>query len=187
MGKIAPPAEVRIVGPDEEPVPPQVVGEVRMHLPGHQREYFADPGATAETWRDGWLVTGDLGRLDEDGYLYIVGRSKDVIIRGGENIYCAELERVFQEFPGVLEVAAFGAPDERWGERAVLAVAPLPGRTLNADEILAFGRPRLAPYKIPSEILFTETPFARSAIGKLLRTAQLLRCSKLFPAGFRCG
>jgi acyl-CoA synthetase (AMP-forming)/AMP-acid ligase II len=116
---------------------------------------------------DGWLRTGDVGCFDADGYLRITGRIKDVIIRGGENIYCAELERVFQEFPGVLEVAAFGVPDDRWGERAVLAVVPQPDTTLSADEMRAFGATKLAGYKIPSEIVFTETPFVRNAVGKI--------------------
>jgi acyl-CoA synthetase (AMP-forming)/AMP-acid ligase II len=88
VGRIAPPAEVRIVGADDKPLAPDEVGEVRLHLPGRHREYFDDPEATAETWKDGWLVTGDLGRLDDDGYLYIVGRSKDVIIRGGQQHPC---------------------------------------------------------------------------------------------------
>jgi acyl-CoA synthetase (AMP-forming)/AMP-acid ligase II len=170
-GRILPGVEVRIADEHGSARDLGQVGEIWVKSALVMAGYWNQPEANVAAFTDGWFKTGDIGYLDADRFITIVDRKKDVIIRGGENIYCAELERVFQEFPGVLEVAAFGAPDERWGERAVLAVAPLPGRTLNADEILAFGRPRLAPYKIPSEILFTETPFARSAIGKIDKAA----------------
>jgi phosphatidylserine/phosphatidylglycerophosphate/cardiolipin synthase-like enzyme len=116
VGQIAPPAIVRIVGEDEQPLAPNEVGEVRLQLPGKQREYFNDPEATAETWRDGWLVTGDLGKLDDDGYLYIVGRSKDVIIRGGNNVHATDVEAVLFEHPAVMEAAVAGLPHEVLGE-----------------------------------------------------------------------
>ena len=90
-----------------------------------------------------------------------------MLVRGGENIYCAELERVFQQFPGVLEVAAFGVPDDRWGERVVLAVVAQPDRTLSAEDMLAFGAGKLASYKVPAEIVFSAEPFVRNAVGKI--------------------
>ncbi len=94
-----------------------------------------------------------------------------MIIRGGENIYCAELERVFQDYPGVMEVAAFGVADDRWGERAVLAVVPQTGADLDRDAMLAFGRLHLADYKIPSEIRIFDIPFVRNAVGKIDKAA----------------
>ena len=109
VGQIAPPAVVRIVDDHDQPVPADVVGEVRLQMPGRQREYFNDPDATAEIWRDGWLVTGDLGKLDADGYLYIVGRSKDVIIRGGNNVHATDVEHVLVQHDAVKEVAVVGA------------------------------------------------------------------------------
>ncbi|HEY1828413.1 MAG TPA: AMP-binding protein, partial [Acidimicrobiales bacterium] len=108
VGQIAPPAIVRIVAADDTPLPPDEVGEVRLQIPGRQREYFNDPEATAETWRDGWLITGDLGKLDADGYLYIVGRSKDVIIRGGNNVHATDVEHVLVQHDAVAEVAVVG-------------------------------------------------------------------------------
>ena len=111
--------------------------------------------------------TGDVGYLDEDRFVTVVDRKKDVIICGGENIYCAELERVFQDYPGVLEVAAFGVPDDRLGERALLAVVPQTAIGLDTADMAAFGRRHLADYKIPSEFIVADAPFVRNAVGKI--------------------
>ena len=121
VGQIAPPAVVQIVDEHGQTLPPDVVGEVRLQMPGRQREYYNDPEATAEIWRDGWLVTGDLGKLDADGYLYIVGRSKDVIIRGGNNVHATDVEHVLVQHDAVKEVAVVGraAPRARRGRRRV--------------------------------------------------------------------
>jgi long-chain acyl-CoA synthetase len=170
-GRVLPGTEVRIADEHGNALPFGEVGEVWVRSPLNMAGYWNQPEANAAVFSDGWLKTGDIGHLDQDRFITIVDRKKDVIIRGGENIYCAELERAFQEFPGVLEVAAFGVLDERWGERAVLAVVPQAGQSLDADEMLAFGRTKLAGYKIPSEIVFTETPFVRSAIGKIDKAA----------------
>src|ERR1700728_2016320 len=139
VGMIAPPALVRIVDAQGQTVPADEVGEVRLQLPGHQREYFGDPEATAETWQDGWLVTGDLGKLDEDGYLYIVGRSKDVIIRGGNNVHAADVEHVLVQHPAVTEVAAVGGPHPVLGEDVVAFVVLHPGVEAGTEELRAFG------------------------------------------------
>ncbi|MDB5394955.1 MAG: hypothetical protein JWM91_2461 [Rhodospirillales bacterium] len=170
-GRILPGTDVRIVDDHGNELPFGEVGEIWVRSPLNMAGYWNQPEANAAVFSGGWLKTGDIGYLDRDRFVTIVDRKKDVIIRGGENIYCAELERAFQEFPGVLEVAAFGVADERWGERPVLAVVPQSGFTLSADEMLAFGRTKLAGYKIPSEIVFTETPFVRSAIGKIDKAA----------------
>lgn len=166
-GRILPGTEVRIADEHGNARPLGEIGEIWVRSPLNMAGYWNQPEATAAAFSDGWLKTGDVGYLDQDRFITIVDRKRDVIIRGGENIYCAELERVFQEFPGVLEVAAFGVLDERWGERSVLAVVPQPGVNLSTEEMLAFGRTKLAGYKIPSEVIFTETPFVRSAIGKI--------------------
>jgi acyl-CoA synthetase (AMP-forming)/AMP-acid ligase II len=170
-GRVLPGTEVKIVDEHGEALPFGGIGEIWVRSALNMAGYWNQPEANAAVFSDGWLKTGDIGYLDQDRFITIVDRKKDVIIRGGENIYCAELERTFQEYPGVLEVAAFGVPDERWGERAVLAVVPQAGISLDADAMLAFGRERLAGYKIPSEIVFTETPFVRSAIGKIDKAA----------------
>jgi acyl-CoA synthetase (AMP-forming)/AMP-acid ligase II len=166
-GRVLPGTEVRIVGEDGQDLPLGGIGEIWVRSPLNMIGYWNQPEANAAVFKDGWLKTGDVGCLDADRFITIVDRKKDVIIRGGENIYCAELERVFQQFPGVLEVAAFGVPDERWGERAVLAVVAQPDATLSADEMLAFGAEKLAGYKVPSEIVFADEPFARNAVGKI--------------------
>jgi long-chain acyl-CoA synthetase len=166
-GRVLPGTEVRIVDEDGNDLPLGGIGEIWVRSPLNMIGYWNQPEANAAVFKDGWLRTGDVGLLDADRFITVVDRKKDVIIRGGENIYCAELERVFQQFPGVLEVAAFGVPDDRWGERAVLAVVAQPDRTLSANEMLAFGAETLAGYKIPSEIVFAGEPFARNAVGKI--------------------
>ncbi|HEX4217984.1 MAG TPA: class I adenylate-forming enzyme family protein, partial [Acidimicrobiales bacterium] len=116
VGKPLPPAEVRCVDADGEAVPAGTYGEVRLRIPGRPREYFDDPDATAAAWVDGWLRTGDIGRLDQDGYLYIGGRAKDVIIRGGSNIHAVDVEHVILTHPAVAEVAVIGVPHDVLGE-----------------------------------------------------------------------
>jgi len=168
VGRIAPPAEVRIVGADDKPLGPEEVGEVRMQLPGKQREYFDDPEATAETWRDGWLVTGDLGRLDDDGYLYIVGRSKDVIIRGGNNIHAADVEHVLVSHADVAEVAVVGSAHPVLGEDIVAFVVRHPGADVEGDTLRAYALAQLADYKVPRRYRFVDV-LPRNATGKVVK------------------
>ena len=174
-GRVLPGTEVRIVDEHGHDQPLGQVGEVWVKSPLVMAGYWNQPEANAAVFQDGWLRTGDVGFLDADRFITIVDRKKDVVIRGGENIYCAELERVFGACPDVLEVAAFGVPDPRWGERVVLAVVPHSDRTVSAESLLAFGRGQLADYKLPSEMVFADEPFARNAVGKIdkvaLRTA----------------
>jgi acyl-CoA synthetase (AMP-forming)/AMP-acid ligase II len=168
VGMIAPPALVRIVNGEGEDVPANEVGEVRMQLPGHQREYFGDPEATAEVWKDGWLVTGDLGKLDEDGYLYIVGRSKDVIIRGGNNVHAADVEHVLVQHPAVAEVAVVGAAHPVLGEDVVAFVVVHPGAEIDGDALRAYAMESLADYKVPRQYHFVDE-LPRNATGKVVK------------------
>jgi acyl-CoA synthetase (AMP-forming)/AMP-acid ligase II len=168
VGRIAPPAVVQIVGADDKPLAADEVGEVRMQLPGKQREYFDDPEATAETWRDGWLVTGDLGRLDDDGYLYIVGRSKDVIIRGGNNIHAADVEHVLVQHAGVAEVAVVGAAHPVLGEDVVAFVVLHPGADADGGALRAHALTQLADYKVPRQYRFLDV-LPRNATGKVVK------------------
>jgi len=118
--------------------------------------------------RDGWLHTGDAGYLDEDGYLYIHDRVKDMIVTGGENVYPAEVEHALYGHPTIADVAVIGVPDERWGEAVKALVVLKPGATLDRESILRFARARVAGYKLPKSIdVVTELP--RNASGKLLR------------------
>jgi acyl-CoA synthetase (AMP-forming)/AMP-acid ligase II len=168
VGQIAPPAVVEIVDEHDQPLPPGEVGEVRLQMPGRQREYFNDPEATADTWKDGWLVTGDLGKLDEDGYLYIVGRSKDVIIRGGNNVHATDVEHALVQHDAVKEVAVVGVPHPVLGEDVVAFVVLQPGARAGAEELRAFGLEHLADYKVPRQFVFVgELP--RNPTGKVVK------------------
>ena len=159
---------MRIVDEHDEPLPPDVVGEVRLQMPGRQREYFDDPEATAEIWRDGWLVTGDLGKLDADGYLYIVGRSKDVIIRGGNNVHATDVEHVLVQHEAVKEVAVVGAPHPVLGEDVVAFVVLHPGAEADGEELRAFGLEHLADYKVPRQFVFVDE-LPRNPTGKVVK------------------
>jgi acyl-CoA synthetase (AMP-forming)/AMP-acid ligase II len=168
VGQIAPPAVVKIVDGDDQPLAPNEVGEVRLQIPGRQREYFGDPDATADTWRDGWLVTGDLGKLDDEGYLYIVGRSKDVIIRGGNNVHAADVEHVLVQHDAVAEVAVVGAPHPVLGEDVVAFVVLHPGWATDGEALRAYGMTQLADYKVPRQFHFVEE-LPRNATGKVIK------------------
>jgi acyl-CoA synthetase (AMP-forming)/AMP-acid ligase II len=168
VGQIVPPAVVQIVDEHDQELPPNVVGEVRLRMPGRQREYYDDPEATSETWRDGWLITGDLGKLDDDGYLYIVGRSKDVIIRGGNNVHATDVEHALVQHAAVKEVAVVGAPHPVLGEDVVAFVVLQPGSDASADDLRAFGLEHLADYKVPRQFIFVDE-LPRNPTGKVVK------------------
>jgi acyl-CoA synthetase (AMP-forming)/AMP-acid ligase II len=168
VGKPMPPAEVRCVDAEGREVPAGEYGEIELRIPGRQREYFEDPEATAETWVHGWLRTGDIGRLDGDGYLYIGGRAKDVIIRGGSNIYAVDVEYVILSHPGVAEVAVIGVPHDVLGEDLAAVVVARPGSDLDADALRQHCLGTLAAYKVPRRWEFVgELP--RNPAGKVLK------------------
>jgi acyl-CoA synthetase (AMP-forming)/AMP-acid ligase II len=168
VGMPMPPLEIRFVSEDGQDLPRGEVGEIAIRLEGRQREYYRDPEATAGTWKQGWLFSGDLGRMDEDGYLYIVGRKKDVIIRGGNNIYASDVESVLHEHPAVLDAAVVGMPHPVLGEDVAAFVVLVPGSTTTPDELRAHASERLADYKVPRRIEFVEE-LPRNATGKVLK------------------
>jgi acyl-CoA synthetase (AMP-forming)/AMP-acid ligase II len=131
--------------------------------------YFERPEADAEIFRGGWLHTGDVGYLDDTGFLHILSRKTDMIISGGENIYCAEVERVLTQHPHVMEAATFGVPDARMGEKLVAVVVARLGTELAAAQLQEFCAGRLAPYKVPREWRFEAGPLERSATGKVMK------------------
>lgn len=144
-------------------------GEIQLRGRNVMQGYLDDPAGTAAVLGDGWLSTGDVGRLDEDGYLFIVGREKDVIISGGFNVYAAEVEAALSAHPGVLEVAVVGLPDADWGERVTAVVVPRPGVTLSAGEVNDVARGRLSGYKCPRQIEIVQD-LPKNASGKIQKS-----------------
>jgi acyl-CoA synthetase (AMP-forming)/AMP-acid ligase II len=130
--------------------------------------YWNLPDATSSAIRDGWFYTGDAGFLDEDGYLYIHDRIKDMIISGGENIYPAEVESAVFSHPSVADVAVIGVPDDRWGEAVKAIVVKKPGAEVTQEEIIAFARQRIAHYKAPRSVDFIDA-LPRNPSGKILK------------------
>jgi acyl-CoA synthetase (AMP-forming)/AMP-acid ligase II len=168
-GKALPGVELAILGPDGNKLPPGEVGEIATRSGSNMVGYWNLPEATAKTLAsDGWLRTGDAGYMDEDGYLYIHDRIKDMIISGGENIYPAEVESAISDHPDVAEVAVVGVPDEKWGEAVKAIVVMKPGKKATSSEIINFTRERIAGFKTPKSVDFIEA-LPRNASGKILR------------------
>jgi long-chain acyl-CoA synthetase len=164
VGKPIPGVEVLVVDDNGTPVPTGEIGEVIARGPNIMKSYYNMPEETAATLRNGWLYTGDMGRFDEDGYLYIVERKKDLIIRGGFNIYPRDVEEVLATHPAVIEAAVVGVPSERMGEEVkafVVTRAPV-----DAEALMAYCREKLANYKTPSQIEFVDS-LPRNAVGKI--------------------
>jgi long-chain acyl-CoA synthetase len=157
---------VRIVGPEGIDLPVGDVGEIWLAGPCVMKGYYKNPEATAEALVGGWLRTGDLGRFDEDGYLYIVGRLKDMIIRGGQNVYPQQVENVIMQMPSVEECAVVGVEELRWGQEILAIVKPVEGHSPSDREIIDFCRKNLAPYKCPAYVRFVPE-FPKTATGKI--------------------
>ncbi len=170
-GKPVPTVEIRIVDPEGRDLPPGERGEIWIKGPIVSPGYWNDPEATAKAFTDGWLHTGDIGYLDEEGFLYVVDRAKDMIIRGGENIYSIEVEDVIHSHPKVAECAVVGVPDEDWGERVKAYVVPVEGAEVTPEEIKSFCSEHLADYKVPSEVEIWHSPLPRNPAGKVLKPA----------------
>ncbi len=167
-GRETPAVRVRIVDEDDRPRPPGAMGEIVVRGDLVMKGYWNKPEATAETLRGGWLHTGDVGYLDEDGYLYITDRKKDMIISGGSNIYPREIEEVICRHPGVFEVAVIGVPDAKWGEATKALVVARPGATLDESQIVEHCRRHLASYKKPQSVEFLAA-LPKNAYGKVLK------------------
>lgn len=182
IGLPLPDVEVRIADVDtgEGNLPPGKPGELLMRSPQLMLEYYGRPAETSEAIRNGWLYTGDIGYLDEDGYVFIVERKKDLIKAGGFQIWPREIEEVIAAIPAVAEVSAAGVPDSYRGETVKAWIVLRPGRQINEAEIQAWCREKLAPYKVPTMIEFRES-LPRNTAGKVLRRA-LVEEHKLKPA-----
>jgi acyl-CoA synthetase (AMP-forming)/AMP-acid ligase II len=168
VGKPVVHLELRIVDDEGKDVPSGQLGEIALRGPKVFKAYWRDDEATALAIRDGWFHTGDMGRVDADGYLYIEDRKKDMIVSGGENISSSEVERALYEHPAVLEVAVVGVPDERWGEVPKAFVVLRDGAIASADDLIAHCRGRLAKFKVPKHVEFLDS-LPRNPSGKILK------------------
>jgi acyl-CoA synthetase (AMP-forming)/AMP-acid ligase II len=169
VGKPIPPMEIKILDEHDVECSTGQVGELLTRLPGAQREYYKDEKATAATWTaDGWLRSGDLAYLDEDGFLYLVGRKKELIIRGGHNVYPTDVEAVLLEHPAVREAAVIGVPHPVLGEDVAAFVVMKPGASVTGDDLSAFCADRLADYKRPRQLTLVDD-LPRNATGKVMK------------------
>jgi long-chain acyl-CoA synthetase len=161
--------EVRVVTARGEDVKPGEIGEIIARGPNVMLGYWRMPEATAEALKDGWMHTGDLATVDEEHFLYILDRAKDMIISGGENIYSVEVEQALSTHPAVLEAAVIGIPDEQWGEAVHAVVVCKPGMQASGEELIAHTRTRIAGYKVPRSIEFRTEALPKSGVGKILK------------------
>jgi acyl-CoA synthetase (AMP-forming)/AMP-acid ligase II len=167
-GRPIPGCDVQIVDEADTPLPRGAVGEIVARGPQLMRGYWRMPEATNEALRNGWMHTGDAGFMDEEGYVYIQDRIKDMIVSGGENVYPREVEEVRFQHPAIADAAVIGIPDVRWGETVKAVVVLRAGQTVTEEELIAFCRGRLGGYKLPRSIDFIEVP-PRNASGKVLK------------------
>ena len=182
-GPAMPSFEARCVDDDGNTVPPGEPGELWVRGAAVIKGYINRPEATAAAITDGWLHTGDIARIDADGFIFIVDRKKDMVLRGGENVYCAEVEATVYRHPAIAECCAFGVPDHRLGEEVGIAVLLKPGETLTDAALRAFCATVTASYKVPRYVWFMDEPLPRNASGKFLKRELRDRLSKdLAPA-----
>jgi long-chain acyl-CoA synthetase len=170
-GPIVPTLDAKLIDAEgnEVPASPDAVGELCVRGSNVIKGYLNKPEATASAIQDGWFHTGDVARIDEEGYVYIVDRIKDMVLRGGENVYCSEVETAIYLHPAVAEASVFGVADERLGEDVGVAIVLHSGASLGADELRAFLGDHLAKHKIPAHIWFRADPLPRNASGKFLK------------------
>ncbi|GAB3580947.1 AMP-binding protein [Calidifontibacter terrae] len=170
VGVALPDTDIEVRGPDGSTLPTGEIGEVFMRGPMVMAGYWNRPDATAADLVDRWLRTGDLGKLDSDGYLSIVDRAKDLIIRGGYNVYPREVEEVLYEHPDVVEAAVLGIPDDTYGEEVAAVVVPTPGVTLDPEQLRDYLKERLSAYKVPHAFKFVDA-LPKGPTGKILKRA----------------
>ena len=168
-GPVLPVMEARIVAEDGTDQPAGGLGELWVRGANVFRGYLNRPEANAEILTDGWFHTGDIGYLDDDGFLFLVDRAKDMVLRGGENVYSAEVEAAIYEHPAIAEAAVFAVPDERLGEAVGVAILLLPGQTLDADDLRVHVAGLIASFKVPRHVWFVDEALPRNANGKFVK------------------
>jgi len=158
--------QVRLVDEKDNPVPPGHTGEVLVKGPNVMKEYYGKPAQTAKVFKNDWFYTGDLARFDDEGYLYIVDRKKDIIISGGENVSAREVEEALFTHLAIFRAAVFGTPHPKWGEQVTAAVVLAKGHDISSEQLITYLRAGLAGYKIPRKIHFLES-LPESGPGKI--------------------
>ena len=169
-GPAIPVCDMKIVDGEGRELPTGQVGELLVRGPNVVRGYWQKPEANAHTFVDGWLRTGDLAKLDEEGFLYVVDRKKDMLIRGGENIYCIEVEEALYQHPAIMDAAVIGLPHRTLGEEPAAVVTLKPDQDATEDEIRAFVASRIAAFKVPVRVAITHEQLPRNANGKILKS-----------------
>ena len=171
VGPPVPVCDVKVVGPEgsDEALPIGEVGELWIKGPNVVRGYWNKPEATAATFSDGWLHSGDVARIDDEGFVYIVDRAKDMVIRGGENVYCVEVEAVLYEHPAIADAAVIGIPHDVLGEEVGAVVQVRAGHDVSEDDVRSFVAQRLAAFKVPVRVWFRDEPLPRNPAGKILK------------------
>ncbi|MEO7428730.1 MAG: AMP-binding protein, partial [Acidimicrobiales bacterium] len=168
-GRATPILELAVRDPEGNDLPVGERGEIWFKGPHLIRGYWNKPEATAETIVQGWLRSGDIGRIDDEGFVYVEDRAKDMVLRAGENVYCAEVEAAIYEHPAVYKAAVFGVPHARLGEEVAAVVYVRPGHELSTDALQAHVRERLASFKVPSIVHLVHDPLPRNPAGKILK------------------
>jgi long-chain acyl-CoA synthetase len=179
-GRLLPAYAARLIDDAGKPLPAGAVGELCVKGATVIKGYINRPEATAQTIVDGWLHTGDIARIDAQGYVYVLDRKKDMVLRGGENVYCAEVEAALYRHPAVAEACVFAVPDERLGEDVAAVVVLVPGHSATEDELRRTVAALIARHKVPRCIWIRNDPLPRSATGKFIRRE--LRVSYLNPS-----
>lgn len=168
-GRCIPAMQIRVTDPEGNALPVGETGEIWFAGPMLIKEYWNKPEATAETIVGGWLRSGDIGRIDDEGFVYVSDRAKDMVLRGGENVYCAEVEAAIYEHPAVYEAAVYGLPDDRLGESVAAHVMVKPGESLDAGDLQQFLGARVASFKVPATVTVVTESLPRNASGKILK------------------
>lgn len=167
VGRAIPFAEIRVIDAQGRDVTAGETGAIIARSPGSVTAYYENPEKSAETFRDGWLHTGDLGRLDAEGFLFISGRLKEVIVTGGQNVHAGEIEEFILTHPDVTDCAVIGLPDPLWGEAVTAIVVPRDGASIDGDDIVRLCRKQLAGFKTPKRVLLQKEPLPRTPTGKI--------------------
>jgi long-chain acyl-CoA synthetase len=170
VGQSLPICKVEIVGNDGKTLPAHMVGEIAVQSDSVMTGYWGRAVKTDATLQDGWLFTGDVGYLDDDGYLFVSDRLKDMIITGGENVFSCEVENVISEIESVSECAVIGLPDSYWGEAVVAVIAPKANSSVTEEEVIDYCRQRIAAYKCPRRVIISAGGLPISAAGKIQKS-----------------